>query len=78
MMELPVVPEWYADGLCSQTDPEIFFPLKGGNTGAAKKVCRRCPVRAQCLAVALDEPLLEGVWGGTSPRERKDLRKRAA
>ncbi len=65
---------WQDGALCAQTDPDAFFPEKGGSTRAAKKVCLACEVRAQCLAYALAHPGLTGVWGGLSPRERGQLR----
>ncbi len=40
---------WQSDALCAQTDPEAFFPEKGGSTRDAKKICTTCEVRAQCL-----------------------------
>ena len=46
-------PWWWFAALCAQTDPELFFPEKGGSTRAAKRVCTGCPVRAQCLEHAL-------------------------
>ena len=30
---------WQERSLCAQTDPEAFFPEKGGSTREAKKVC---------------------------------------
>lgn len=72
------VPEWTVDALCAQTDPEIFFPGKGGTTRAAKEVCAECPVRAKCLAYALEHEdgnsVWPGVYGGLSVNERKLLR----
>ena len=66
-------PWWWFAGLCAQTDPELFFPEKGGSTRAAKAVCAGCPVRAQCLEHALAHDERFGVWGGTSERERRRL-----
>ncbi|QRN80660.1 MAG: WhiB family transcriptional regulator, partial [Nocardiopsis sp. BM-2018] len=40
---------WQERALCAQTDPEAFFPEKGGSTREAKKVCQSCEVRAECL-----------------------------
>lgn len=65
--------DWQADALCAQTDPESFFPEKGGSTREAKKVCLRCPVRAQCLEYALANEERFGVWGGMSEQERRRL-----
>ncbi|WP_081710038.1 WhiB family transcriptional regulator [Arthrobacter sp. 35W] len=68
---------WQTDALCAQTDPEAFFPEKGGSTRDAKKVCGACNVRAQCLEYALSNDERFGIWGGLSERERRRLRKRA-
>ena len=38
---------WQTDALCAQTDPEAFFPEKGGSTREAKKICVGCDVRAE-------------------------------
>ncbi|WP_328596787.1 WhiB family transcriptional regulator [Agromyces humi] len=65
---------WRVDALCAQTDPEMFFPEKGGPTSDPKKVCKSCEVRSECLDYALDNDEDFGVWGGTSPRERRDIR----
>jgi WhiB family redox-sensing transcriptional regulator len=68
---------WQERGLCAQTDPEAFFPEKGGSTREAKRVCRSCEVKAECLDYALESDERFGIWGGMSERERRRL-KRAA
>lgn len=68
---------WMDAGLCAQTDPEAFFPDKSGTNTDAKRTCAACDVTAACLAYALDDPSLEGVWGGTSLRERQTMRRKA-
>ena len=68
---------WQSDSLCAQTDPEAFFPEKGGSTRDAKKICSSCEVRARCLDYALANDERFGIWGGLSERERRKLRKRA-
>lgn len=68
---------WQADALCAQTDPEAFFPEKGGSTREAKRVCDSCEVRAECLEYALENDERFGIWGGLSERERRKLRSRA-
>jgi len=68
---------WQVDSLCAQTDPEAFFPEKGGSTRDAKKICASCDVRAQCLEYALHNDERFGIWGGLSERERRKLRRRA-
>jgi len=66
--------EWRQDALCAETDPEAFFPEKGGSTREAKRVCSGCSVRAQCLEAALANDERFGIWGGLSERERRRLR----
>ncbi|MFF9898470.1 WhiB family transcriptional regulator [Streptomyces longispororuber] len=66
---------WIEEALCAQTDPEAFHPRVGESSAAAKRVCAVCPVRAACLAYALGQPELAGVWGGLTPLERGQLRR---
>ena len=73
-----VMPEWYPQGLCAQTDPEAFFPEKGGSTREAKKICAGCPVRQKCLDHALANHERHGIWGGLSERDRRKLERGAA
>jgi WhiB family redox-sensing transcriptional regulator len=42
----------------------------------AKRICRGCPVRNECLADALDNRIEFGVWGGMTERERRALLRR--
>ena len=64
--------------LCAQTDPEAFFPEKGGSTREAKRVCLSCDVRGECLEYALAHDERFGIWGGLSERERRRLKRRSA
>ena len=66
-----------ADAICSQPDPEAFFPEKGGSTRDAKRICAGCDVKQQCLEYALANDERFGIWGGLSERERRKLKKRA-
>jgi len=68
---------WQADALCAQTDPEAFFPEKGGSTRDAKRICESCEVRSECLEYALANDERFGIWGGLSERERRKLRREA-
>ncbi|MFO0881935.1 MAG: WhiB family transcriptional regulator [Candidatus Saccharimonadales bacterium] len=67
--------KWQEYALCRETDPEIFFPEKGGSTREAKRVCANCDVRIQCLEHALSQDERFGIWGGLSERERRRLKK---
>lgn len=69
---------WEDHARCKTVGPDAMFPDQGQTDDyrAAKAVCQWCPVRAQCLAYALEmegnRPAIQraGVWGGTTPRER--------
>jgi WhiB family redox-sensing transcriptional regulator len=67
--------DWQERALCAQTDPEAFFPEKGGSTREAKRICSGCEVRAECLDYALAHDERFGIWGGLSERERRRLRR---
>lgn len=73
----PSVLQWQSEALCAQTDPEAFFPEKGGSTREAKRVCTACTVRVECLEYALSNDERFGIWGGLSERERRRLKKQA-
>ncbi len=74
---LPPELAWQERALCAQTDPEAFFPEKGGSTREAKRVCMSCEVRAECLEYALAKDERFGIWGGLSERERRRVKKQA-
>lgn len=64
---------WREDALCAQVDPEVFFPETPGPARQAKELCRRCPVRNECLEYALTNRERFGIWGGLSGRELRVL-----
>jgi WhiB family redox-sensing transcriptional regulator len=66
---------WMDRASCQETDPEAFFPEKGGCTRDAKRVCMACEVRSECLDYALDRDEKFGIWGGLSERQRKAIRR---
>lgn len=68
---------WHEYALCSQTDPEAFFPDKGGSTREAKQICKICPVINECLQYALLHDERFGIWGGMSERDRRRLKKQS-
>ncbi|MGH3450295.1 MAG: WhiB family transcriptional regulator [Haloechinothrix sp.] len=77
MFDVAEEQEWQDRALCAQTDPEAFFPEKGGSTREAKRICHGCEVRSECLEYALAHDERFGIWGGLSERERRRLKKRA-
>lgn len=69
------VKEWNTKAACRGTDPDDLF-VQGAAQNRAKAVCGGCPVRAECLADALDSRVEFGVWGGMTERERRALLRR--
>jgi WhiB family redox-sensing transcriptional regulator len=64
---------------CMSVDPEMFFPEDyedRGVTERAKSICKSCPLTLDCLEYAMSDASLDGIWGGTTPRERKNMRRR--
>jgi WhiB family transcriptional regulator, redox-sensing transcriptional regulator len=49
---------------CRSSDPELFFAESPADVEFAKALCGGCPVRAECLAGALERREPWGVWGG--------------
>lgn len=69
--ELPGV--WAVEGTCSTVgDPDSWF-VSGAGQHAAVPICLACPVRLDCLAFALDNREVWGVWGGMTERARRKL-----
>jgi WhiB family redox-sensing transcriptional regulator len=71
--------DWMRRAACLDHEPEVFFPpgpSAYAHIAQARAVCRDCPVVRDCLRVALADPTLVGVWGGTSEVERAELRRR--
>ncbi len=54
-------------------DPETFFPAPSEPADAAIALCRTCDVQGSCLAWALEVGDCHGVWGATTPRERRAM-----
>jgi WhiB family redox-sensing transcriptional regulator len=70
---VPPAGPWITQAACADVDTDLFFPERGEDQTAAKAICATCPVRAECLAYALEtgDP---GIWGGTSERQRKQIK----
>lgn len=67
---------WQERALCREVvRPDVFFPETTPEP-IAKRLCGECPVRAECLAYALDHGAV-GIWGGTSTKERRRMRRQA-
>jgi WhiB family redox-sensing transcriptional regulator len=77
------IPEWMESAACAHADPERWFPDDRATTIYAKAVaiCRQCPVAAQCFEHSMTARLpngawLDGIYAGTTPRQRGQLRRR--
>lgn len=68
--------DWADQAACKGEDPEIFFPERGADVATAKSFCARCPVVDRCLQWAIEHEQ-QGIWGNTSSRQRRNIRKRA-
>jgi WhiB family redox-sensing transcriptional regulator len=66
---------WQERANCLGLDPDLFFPERGEPVDQAKNVCVSCEVRVECLEYALEAGERFGVWGGTSERERRRIRR---
>jgi WhiB family redox-sensing transcriptional regulator len=64
---------WRQRGACNGLDPAIFFPESEDDCDEAKGICAECPVRVACLEHALASREKDGVWGGTTEKERRRI-----
>lgn len=68
-------------GACAENgvDPELFWPISDtaqvGQVREAKTVCARCPVLVECRRFGMTQA--EGIWGGMTATERRELRAQA-
>ena len=72
-MSISVELSWRQRGACSGLDPSIFFPDSEEAADEAKSICAICPVRLSCLEHALSSRERDGVWGGTTEKERRRI-----
>ncbi|MGH3649532.1 MAG: WhiB family transcriptional regulator [Acidimicrobiia bacterium] len=75
-----LVADWRARAACSGYPNTLFFPSTDGaheeTIERAKTICAVCRVIDDCLAYALETNQRSGIWGGTSEKERKSLRRK--
>lgn len=72
--------DWQHQAGCQGEDPELFFPVGSSGpallqTTEAKLVCRGCPVVSECLEWALTTGQDAGIFGGTTPDERRVMNR---
>ena len=72
--------DWRGRAECrDDPTPDLWHPSSDAKTNRAhiemaKARCRPCPVRDACLAEAISDPDITGIWGGTTATERAALR----
>jgi WhiB family redox-sensing transcriptional regulator len=68
-------PDFRARGNCARpgVDPDMFFDDRSRSATTARKVCTGCRVYTECLEYAIATGA-QGVWAGTSKRERRAIR----
>ena len=72
-------PRWHLWAACRGVGHKGFVASRGVKYDEhARQLCASCPVRQECLETALADPELIGMWGGTTPRQRKEMRRGVA
>lgn len=73
---------WIKQAACRGMSTSVFFVEhgQGKDVKHAIAICRRCPVREDCLEYALANGERFGVWGGLTVNQREKVRddRRAA
>lgn len=77
---------WQTHAACRDADPGLFFapgedytaPAATAQLVAARAVCRSCPVHTECLTWAVEVGEDHGLWAGTTPAERRAIRRARA
>lgn len=70
--------EWLQEAECRGSDPELFFPQRpdAPTILLALQLCCTCRVRTKCYDVAVNNPNIQGIWGGTTQKQRLQLTRR--
>jgi WhiB family redox-sensing transcriptional regulator len=81
-------PSFVQDGVppCAEADPDMFFPVDPSDAilsvkeyyayeSEAKAVCGKCPYQLACFSYALKNTELQGIWGGTTAKDRIAVRR---
>lgn len=68
---------WRQKAKCRGLDPSLFFPERGDNAtlSQAKKICRDCPVKLDCLQYAVENREEFGVWGEMTVKGFRKVRR---
>lgn len=74
----PVHHPWMDDAACLDVDPDMFFATDWHEVERAKNICDGCPVRRQCLQLALNNVEQYGVFGGLTREQRRRVANKGA
>jgi WhiB family redox-sensing transcriptional regulator len=77
IQDIPV--DWKTQAACRGYPDDLFFPAgdtDGEQIATALAVCNNCKVIDECLNYALESNQRAGIWGGTTEKERRSLRRR--
>lgn len=70
---------WRALAACAGYPDTLFFPqgeVDDRQMATALEICDGCGVTDDCLEYALESNQRSGIWGGTTEKERRSLRRR--
>lgn len=64
---------------CTEMNPGYFFadeldedePYGRSEQVIAVSACKRCPIKNECFANAINNNETHGVWGGSAPNQRQ-------
>jgi WhiB family redox-sensing transcriptional regulator len=75
LMQFGPRPQWMRDALCHEHPELSWFPVPGpsADNDGPRSICRRCLVRLDCLAYALEHKMNYGIWGGMTALDRRHL-----
>lgn len=65
---------WRSRAACRNLDATLWYPPKGRTAKQGREICAACPVSARCLEHAIETFERQGLWGGSSDRQRRRLR----
>jgi WhiB family redox-sensing transcriptional regulator len=68
---------WESAHCANTIFPDLFFPSSVEEIEASEPmiqaICKNCPVRQECLQLALDNKDFNGYFGGVSPEDRRKM-----
>ena len=78
MTAYPDFEPWMDDANWATSDPDLFTFGSGGSARQARKICGACDAINQCFEYSLRTNQEDSVWGGLTPLQRRNLRRKAA